>query len=107
MKDNRVTIRLSDEQYKALLIKAEASNKKISEYIRDTIVNSEVKADTKKDYIYLIGAVNKIGNNLNQIAYNLNYARNRNKIDDIDYDNLLASLLLTENAFKNILEECK
>jgi len=106
MKDNRVTIRLSDEQYKALLIKAEASNKKISEYIRDTIVNSEVKAN-EKDYIYLIGAINKIGNNLNQIAYNLNYARNKDKLDDIDYDNLLASLLLIENTLQNILVECK
>jgi len=106
MKDKMLRIRLNDELYNMLAFKAEASDKNMSEYVRELISNSEVKAN-EKDYIYLIGAVNKIGNNLNQIAYNLNYARNKDKLDDIDYDNLLASLLLIENTLQNILDECK
>jgi len=105
-KDRMLRIRLTDELYNMLSFKAEASNKTMSEYIRELINNSEVKS-SNKNYGALLGAINKIGNNVNQIAHNLNIANNANKLDEVDYDNILTSLLLIEQNLKSILYEYK
>ena len=103
MKDKTITIRLSDELYNMLQIKASASNMNTSDYIRTSINDSDIKVDNRKDIGKLIGSINKVGNNINQIAHNLNIANNSNKLDDINYNNILDKLTIIEHQLKEVL----
>lgn len=103
MKDKTITIRLSDELYNMLQIKASASNMNTSDYIRTSINDSDIKVDNRKDIGKLIGSVNKVGNNINQIAHNLNIANSSNKLDDINYNNILDKLTIIEYQLKEVL----
>ena len=104
MKDKTITIRLSDELYNMLQIKASASNMNTSDYIRTSINDSDIKVDNRKDIGKLIGSINKVGNNINQIAHNLNIANNSNKLDDINYNNILDKLTIIEYQLKEVLK---
>lgn len=104
MKDKTITIRLSDELYNMLQIKASASNMNTSDYIRTSINESDIKVDNRKDIGKLIGSINKVGNNINQIAHNLNIANNSNKLDDINYNNILDKLTIIEYQLKEVLK---
>ena len=103
MKDKTITIRLSDELYNMLQIKTSASNMNTSDYIRTSINDSDIKVDNRKDIGKLIGSINKVGNNINQIAHNLNIANNSNKLDDINYNNILDKLTIIEYQLKEVL----
>ena len=105
MKDKQINIRVNEEILKTLIVKANAANMNKSEYIIKCILNSNIKVDNSKDISKLIGSVNKIGNNINQIAKNLNIANNTNKLDDINYNNLLDKLTIIEYQLKNILKK--
>lgn len=104
MKDKTITIRLSAELYNMLQIKASASNMNTSDYIRTSINESVIKVDNRKDIGKLIGSINKVGNNINQIAHNLNIANNSNKLDDINYNNILDKLTIIEYQLKEVLK---
>ena len=104
MKDKQINIRVNQEILNTLMVKANVANMKKSEYIIKCILNSNIKVDNSKDICKLIGSVNKIGNNINQIAKNLNIANNTNKLDDINYNNLLDKLTIIEYQLKNILK---
>lgn len=86
------------------MMKAKASGKSISEYIRELIATSEVKPSKSKDYGRLLGAVNIIGNNINQIARNLNIANKQGALADENYDELLNVLLLIWANTKALLD---
>lgn len=104
MKSNTITLRLSDELYAEVLIKSKSLNMTTSDFIRNTIMNTEVSYQTNdKDYGYLIGAINKIGNNINQIAHNLNIARNEKALKDEDYDDLINQLIIINSSVKSLL----
>lgn len=105
MKDKRLEIRLTSELYNTLLIKSKASNITISNYIRNTITNSDLKVDNSKNIGKLIGSVNSVGNNLNQIAHNLNKANNSNKLDDVNYDSILNKLIIIEQQLNEMIKE--
>ena len=107
MKNKILTVRLSDELYNELTFKAKSLGISNSDYLRQSIKNKEIKHSNKKDISLLLGAVNKIGNNLNQIAYNLNIANKKNELNDYEYDNLLATLLLINENLKAIINEYK
>lgn len=102
MKDKRVNIRLSKELFNMLTFKAIAAKKTTSEYIRESITTSDIKVDNSKDINRLISSLNLIGNNINQIAHNLNIANKSDKLDDINYNNLLDRLIIIEYKLKNI-----
>ncbi len=104
MKDRVVTTRLTNELYNMLQLKAASTNMTASDYIRHSITNSDIKIDNRKDIGKLIGSVNKVGNNINQIAYNLNIANNSNKLDDINYNNILDKLTIIEYQLKEVLK---
>ena len=87
-----------------LQLKSKASNMTASNYIRTSINNSKIKVDDSKDIGKLIGAINKVGNNINQIAYTLNKANNSNRLNDIDYNNILDKLIIIEYQLKEILK---
>lgn len=104
MKDKTVTTRLTVELYNMLQLKSASSNMTPSDYIRHSITQSDIKVDNRKDIGKLIGAINRIGNNINQIAHNLNIANNSNKLDDINYNNILDKLTIIEYQLKDILK---
>lgn len=104
MKVNTVTVRLTDELYTELLIKSRSLNMTNSDYLRNSIMNTKINYQTNDiDYGYLIGAVNKIGNNINQIAHNLNIARNQKELNNQDYDDLLNQLLIINSNMKSLI----
>lgn len=99
-----ITLRISEELDNMLTLKAAAANKNRSDYLRDSISKSNVSIDTSKDIRLMLGSVNKIGNNINQIAHNLNIANNSNKLDDVNYNNILDKLTIIEYQLKEILK---
>lgn len=104
MKDKQINIRLNQDILNILELKSKAINMNKSEYIIKAIIDSDIKADNSKDICMLLGSVNKIGNNINQIARNLNIANNSNKLDDINYNNILDKLTIIEYQLKDILK---
>lgn len=99
-----ISIRLSDEVLKTLEVKSKAINMNKTEYITKAILDSDIKDDNSRDIGRLIGSINKVGNNINQIAYNLNIAKNNNKLDDVNYNNILDKLIIIEHKLKDILK---
>lgn len=71
-------VMLFDEEMQILEEKAKSFGMNKTEYVRDMIIRGEVSSDRKADivsdekYKELLYEVNRIGNNLNQIAYNSN-----------------------------------
>ena len=103
-KEKSIRIRLTDELDKELTFKATSIGLSKSEYIRQFITQSAPKPSAK-DYGYLLGAVNRIGNNINQIAHNLNVARKSGNLNDTDYDSLLNMLIILNENVKALLKE--
>lgn len=104
MKDKQINLRLSQELYNMLQLKSRASNMTASNYIRTAINSSQIKIDNSKDIGKLIGSINKVGNNINQIAHTLNKANNSNKLKDIEYNNILNKLTIIEYQLKDIIK---
>jgi len=104
MKSTQINLRLSNELFNMLQLKAHSSDKTVSEYIRELIATSEVKFNDKKNIGLLLGSINRIGNNINQIAHNLNIVNNQNLLDDIDYKDLLNQLIIIEHNLHDILK---
>lgn len=68
-------VRLFDEEMNILEHKASIAGKSKSDYIRDFILFSEVKSRPiwqDSNFKQLLYEINRIGNNINQIAYNSN-----------------------------------
>jgi len=104
MKKNTIVVRLTDELYTELLIKSQSLNMTISDYIRGTICNTELNYQTnEKDFGYLIGAINRVGNNINQIAHNLNIARNEQSLNQFDYEDLMNQLIIINSEIKSLI----
>jgi len=104
MKNKTVTFKVTEEFYNMLQFKALSCNMKISNFIRVSINNINIKVNNDRDIGSLIGSINKVGNNINQIAYNLNIANNENKLSDVDYDNLLDKLTIIEHQILELSE---
>ena len=103
-KRNTVTLRLTDELYAELLIKSQSLNMTVSDYLRGTICNTELNYRTnEKDLGYLIGAINRIGNNLNQIAHNLNIARNEQSLNNVDYEDIMNQLIIVNPEIRSLI----
>jgi len=97
-RNNRFEIRLFDEEVEILENKAKAQGLSKTEYIREIILYSEVKESKRnilsdERFMKLLYEINRIGNNINQIAYNSNLriASIRREIKELkfQYENLL------------------
>lgn len=104
MKDKTIKVRMTNELFNLLVFKAKAVNKSNSEFVREAIQQTEVKQSNSKDISKMIASLNHIGNNINQIAKSLNGAKLKNKLDDIDYKDLLNSLVISQRYLKDISE---
>jgi len=88
----RKTIRFSESEWEQIKVKLDEHNLTFAEFARSAILNKKVKTKLTKDYIYQL---QKIGNNLNQIAKNLN-----SKKSDIPNSEILKTLLEIKNGIE-------
>jgi len=103
-KTKMLRIRLSDTEYYLLREKSEQANKTMSDFLREYIITGKVKSKCK-DLPFLILHLSKIGNNINQIAKNLNIAKKEGYLAEQDYDLLLDELMQINNNLKAILND--
>ena len=99
----QMNIRLFGEEMNILEAKAKIADKTKSDYLRDLILFSEVKSKSvwkDENFKRLLYEINRIGNNINQIAYNSNLKKStgREEIYSLreQYENLLS---LYEDTF--------
>lgn len=85
-----------------LTLKASSTNRNNSEFLRCSIVDSNVSVDSSRDRTKLISSLNRIGNNINQIAHVLNSSNMKNILNDVDYDNLLNELVIIESHLSRL-----
>lgn len=97
----QIKVNFYPEQHQLLKQKAEDNNTTISQFVREKLSLELEEKDTRKIYKthekvtykktdpQLIYELNKIGNNLNQIARNLNAKKN---IDNIEILKILVSI---------------
>ena len=95
-KEKRVTIRLTQEEYEKLKEKANTLGITTSAYIRKILGNRE-KVLTKCDK-ELLYELNRIGNNLNQIAKHCNINKSVDKL-------VLQELVAIEQQLQKLLEQ--
>ena len=97
-RNNRFEIRLFDEEVEILENKAKIQGLSKTEYIREIILYSEIKENKRnilsdENFKKLLYEINRIGNNINQIAYNSNLIKStgREEIKNLkeQYENLL------------------
>jgi len=90
-KNVRKTIRFSNEEYSKIEKLMSEHNLTFAEFARSAILRKKIKTNLTKDMIF---EVNRIGNNLNQIARKVNQNSNRK--------NLLLTLIEIKNELKKI-----
>jgi uncharacterized protein YcgI (DUF1989 family) len=71
-KNKRVTIRLTDDEHQQIKVESFNNNLTLSDYARQKILTGRVKKGKSKCTQELLFEINKIGNNLNQVARNCN-----------------------------------
>ena len=76
----QIKFRLSEEDYNNYLTKVAKSGFNRSEFFRNVVLKNKTKVVNKNDAIEVIYHLNKMGNNLNQIAHKLNKAFLEKKI---------------------------
>jgi len=91
-KDIRKTIRFSEDEFSKVEEKLNEHNLTFAEFARGAILNKKVKTKLTQSYIFQL---QKIGNNLNQIAKNLN-----SKKSDIPNSEILKTLIEIQNDIK-------
>jgi len=103
-KTKMLRIRLTDDEYNLLKEKADKAGKTMSEFVRDYITKGKVNSKCK-DLPSLILHLSRIGNNINQIARNLNIAKKEGYLAERDYDLLLDELMQINNNLKALLND--
>ena len=88
----RKTIRFSETEWEQIEQKLTEHNLSFAEFARGAILNKKIKTKLTTDYIFQL---QKIGNNLNQIAKNLN-----SKKSDIPSSEILKTLIEIQNDIK-------
>ncbi len=90
-RERRITFRLYEEQYSVIARNADLMHLTISEYVREVAVeghlNYVVKCFIPMDEVTALqNEISRIGNNLNQIAHDLNTGgtRSRQTINEIN-----------------------
>lgn len=89
-KDIRKTLRFSQSEFELIQQQLEKSNITFSDFARSAIFKKKIKLPIEKELLYQL---NKIGNNLNQIARSVN---TDNKVQ------ILSKLVDIENQLKGL-----
>jgi len=65
-----------------------------TDFIKRMIIDGKVKNEpNKRDLALLRMSIQRIGNNINQLAYGLNVAKKEGKLSEVDYQQMLETLL--------------
>ena len=72
----KLSLRLSEKQYRYLRKNADAAGMKMEPYMRELIMGYEVKPHPPDAYRGLLRELSAIGNNINQIAHIANAQQN-------------------------------
>lgn len=72
----KLSLRLSEKQYRHLKKNADAAGMKMEPYMRNLIMEYEVKPYPPEAYKELLRELSAIGNNINQIAHVANAQQN-------------------------------
>lgn len=105
MKKKLIALRLDETTHEILINKANESNRNISEFLRNAILTTQISVNNTKDKGLLIGAINRVGNNINQIAHNLNIAKQNNNLNNVDYETIINQLYIIEVSINKILNK--
>ena len=102
-KTELVAVKVTPSFKNMLTVKHTAMNMKESEFIRSAIMNAQLNFKlSDKDIGTLIGTLGSIGNNINQIAHNLNIAKKKNALDEVDYQDIANQLLIIKEYMRNL-----
>jgi len=91
-KNIRKTIRFSDDEFSVVAEKLEKHHLSFAEFARGAILNKKIKTKLTLDYIFQL---QKVGNNLNQIAKSLN-----SQNSDIPNSEILRALVRIEKLIE-------
>ena len=94
-KEIRKTIRFSDEEYSKIEAMMNEHNLTFAEFARAAILRKKIKTNLTKELLFQI---NKVGNNLNQIAKKVNSSDDRK--------NILIQLIAIKNQMQEIKNVC-
>lgn len=86
MRNNRIQLRVTDDELRTLKNKAHKSNMSVAEYMRTSAIKKEVKAFIRQEEMEEIRKLTRLGNNLNQITKKLHtegLAASAGEIDEI------------------------
>lgn len=99
----QINVRLFDEEWNILEYKAGLAEKSKSDFLRDLILLSSVGSKsilTDEKFNRLLYEINRIGNNINQIAYNANLKKSTGREEIYGLREQYSSLLsLYEDTF--------
>ena len=103
VKSKTISLRITEELFAELSFKSSLLNIDNSDFLRQSITNTTINAklDTK-EIAELIASLNKIGNNINQIAHVLNVSNLEESLSDIDYENQLNQLILIREQLRGL-----
>lgn len=110
-KSKIVSFRLTEEQYKPYDELLKKSDKSSSEFFRELFLSKEPSINIifnerqPIEYYRLLREINKIGNNLNQIARHFNSARKINLINDDLFKRGINQLITINTFLKNLSDD--
>ncbi len=99
-KDKRIEIRVTEDFFQEFDQTVKATGLKRPDFFEQIFYHANVVV--KKDYNNLAIQVRKCGVNLNEIAFVLNIANQKNALNNYDYQALLIELKLIQNQLNRI-----
>lgn len=109
-KDEVVTFRLSENQFKPFKVLIEKSGFKKGKVIREILLSKSKTASLpksqSKENKRLVFLANKTSNNINQLARKLNIDYKDGIVTEATYKTLLNNLINIEKSFSKAIERC-
>ena len=99
-KDKRIEIRVTEDFFQEFDQTVKATGLKRPDFFEQIFYQHKVVV--KKDYTNLATQVRKVGVNVNELAYVLNVANQKNALNNNDYQALLIELKLIQNQLNKI-----
>jgi uncharacterized membrane protein YgaE (UPF0421/DUF939 family) len=102
-RETEIKIRLTDKEKDELRTLAKEEGLSVSEYIRKHTLKKQAERELKMEMErQLIYELNRIGNNLNQMARGINILRKKGVLDDRDKKNLEVIKGIVEKVSKEL-----
>lgn len=91
-KKSVISIRLTNQQKEVISQRAEKCGLNVSEYLRESAANGGVIKSNNRDFMRLLGEVNRISNYINQIAQKIYYSSHYNNSEKESILNVLKNI---------------